>query len=369
MASLWKRSSSKFWFACFTDHLGKQRKKSTRETDKKKALKLAELLEAEYKRTRTSGQMQKLLLEVHREITGEILKPVSLIDFQTGWLKSKKAEGCADSTVVFYTHATARFIEWLGVDAAKPMGSITRAQVESFRNHLTGSLATKTVNHQLKGVKMLFKAALEQGLLSDNPAAAVKTIAAKRATVKRKEAFTLEQVRTILGHCDSEWKTLVLLGLYSGQRLADLQNLKWNQISKEADMLTLVTRKTGTAMTIPAAASLKAHLQEMPRPKDNEAYVLLGLAKLRTNTLSGVFADKLVEAGIRSKDESGDQRDHSRLSFHSLRHSAVTMLKEAGVPLATVKALIGHSSDAMSENYTKIGVEAMTAGAAAFPEI
>ena len=71
MASLWKRSSSQFWFACFTDHKGKQRKKSTKETDKKKALKMAELLEAEYKKARTAGQMQKLLLEVHRDITGE----------------------------------------------------------------------------------------------------------------------------------------------------------------------------------------------------------------------------------------------------------------------------------------------------------
>ena len=162
---------------------------------------------------------------------------------------------------------------------------------------------------------------------------------------------------------------MVLLGTFTGQRLADLQHLKWSQVSADGSMVTLVTRKTGTAMTIPTAATLKAHLMTLERPKDPEAYIHPRLAPLQTNTLSGTFADILVTAGIRSKDEGKDHRDHSRLSFHSLRHSSVTFLKEAGVPLATVMALIGHDSEAMSENYTKIGVEAMAAGAAAFPEI
>jgi len=43
------------------------------------------------------------------------------------------------------------------------------------------------------------------------------------------------------------------------------------------------------------------------------------------------------------------------LSFHSLRHTAVTQLKEAGIPAAVVMELIGHDSAQMSEHYTHVG--------------
>lgn len=204
MASLWKHPESRYWVACFKDNTGKRRKMSTKETDKKKAMKLADAFEAEYRVVRTAAQMQKVMTEIHRSITGETIKQVSLTDFQVTWLAGKKAEGCADSSLVFYKHSTGRLIQWLGKEADKPISAITRAQVEAFRNSLVDTLATKTTNHQLKGLRMMFKAALEQGLVTENPAAQVKTISMKRAPVKRKLAFTMDQIREILPHCSEE---------------------------------------------------------------------------------------------------------------------------------------------------------------------
>lgn len=57
------------------------------------------------------------------------------------------------------------------------------------------------------------------------------------------------------------------------------------------------------------------------------------------------------------------------LSFHNLRHSAVTLLKDAGVPDAVVMELVGHTSRAMSHRYTHVGKEALTKAVNALPEI
>ncbi len=46
-------------------------------------------------------------------------------------------------------------------------------------------------------------------------------------------------------------------------------------------------------------------------------------------------------------------------SFHSLRHTAVSLLKDGGVPDAVVQALVGHESAAMSHRYTHVGREAL----------
>ena len=56
-------------------------------------------------------------------------------------------------------------------------------------------------------------------------------------------------------------------------------------------------------------------------------------------------------------------------SFHSLRHTAVSLLKDAGIPDAVVMALVGHESAAMSHRYTHVGKEALARAAASMPEI
>jgi integrase len=377
MASVWKHPQSQFWVACFTDNAGKQRKKSTKETNRKLALKMAEKLEGEYRKVRTANQMQKLLREAHREITGATLEQASLADYQPRWIASKKAEGCADATMVFYEHSTARFIAFLGSESKKPLSTITKEQVERFRNTLAETLATKTVNHQIQGLRMLFKGAVDGGLAADNPAESVKLIRVKTGEESVKEAFTIEQIRLLLPHCKGYWLGMVLLGVNTGQRLADIQHMKWSQVSADGGEISLVARKTKRPLSIPTSPQLRAYINSMPRPEDPQAFLHPGAAALAGNSLSMAFSKIVIKAGLRPRpalpsnatETPRPKRDHTGLSFHSLRHSAVTFLAEAGIPQAVNMALTGHSSAVMNAHYTKIGKPALALAAAAFPTI
>jgi len=51
------------------------------------------------------------------------------------------------------------------------------------------------------------------------------------------------------------------------------------------------------------------------------------------------------------------------------RHTAVSLLKDAGIPEAAVMELVGHDSKQMSAHYTHVGREALEKAAAAFPEL
>jgi integrase len=81
-------------------------------------------------------------------------------------------------------------------------------------------------------------------------------------------------------------------------------------------------------------------------------------------------------AGLREKQSHegrgigrNARRSGGNLSFHSLRHTAVSLLKDAGIPQAVVQELIGHDSEAMSALYTLVGTEALKKAAAAVPEL
>jgi hypothetical protein len=75
------------------------------------------------------------------------------------------------------------------------------------------------------GVKVLLIClgeAVRQGLLAVNPAVRVKLL--KSNAESKRRAFTLAEIKRILKACsdETEWRGLVLFGLYLGQRLGDL---------------------------------------------------------------------------------------------------------------------------------------------------
>jgi integrase len=92
----------------------------------------------------------------------------------------------------------------------------------------------------------------------------------------------------------------------------------------------------------------------------------------KSGNLSNQFSDILAKAGLREKAphrSRGARRTSYELSFHSLRHTAVSLLKDAGIPEAAVMELVGHDSKQMSAHYTHVGREALEKAAAAFPEL
>ena len=93
--------------------------------------------------------------------------------------------------------------------------------------------------------------------------------------------------------------------------------------------------------------------------------------KGRAGPLSKSFGDLLEAAGLRvhAAAEAGNARARYPLSFHSLRHTATSLLKAAGVPQSVVMDYIGHDSADVSHGYIHTGREAMEKAAAAFPTL
>jgi integrase len=68
----------------------------------------------------------------------------------------------------------------------------------------------------------------------------------------------------------------------------------------------------------------------------------------------------LAEARTHNTTDKGrsSKRETSELSFHCLRHTATSMLKNAGVSDAVARDIIGHDSEAISRQYTHIDMTA-----------
>lgn len=201
MAFVFKHPKSKFWFAGFLDATGKRRNRSTRTTNRKLAQKLAEEYETAARNKRTARQVRKVISTLHRDITGQEVISISLRKFVEQWLAAKKHE-TARTTHTFYTSATDKFLTWLGARADHDIGEVTRENVLAFRNEEAGSLAPKTVNHDLKCLRMVFKAAKRDGVISEDPTEFVETV--RERADKSRRPFTIPELKRVLEACDPD---------------------------------------------------------------------------------------------------------------------------------------------------------------------
>jgi integrase len=151
---------------------------------------------------------------------------------------------------------------------------------------------------------MMFKMARRDALIAENPAEFVERVKKKGGYERR--PFTQEEISSVLAQADEEWRSMILFGLYTGQRLSDIAGFTWDQVNLEKAELRFETAKTGRRMIIPIALPLLSNLRLL-RKKDTGTSPIHPRAAAtlnkndKTSTLSNQFANLLAAAGLRDK--------------------------------------------------------------------
>ncbi len=374
MASLWKHPKSNFWTACFTDEAGRRRKRSTKKLKRSEAQKIADTWEEASRRKISRGQAHRVLSEIFDE-GGQAETTVE--KFARAWLDELKPS-VSPSTFSVYSNGINHFLASMGERAAQPILHLSRADVTRYKKALADGHPV-TGNHRLKLIKMLLKAAREEGYSFDDPFVGLKLFKEDKDAVDARRPFSVPELQKLLAAADAEWRSLILFGLYTGQRLGDIAALRWSQIDIARGELSIITKKTGRKMAIPINTALAEHLATLPAADDPKAMVhpraaaLVAGAKGKVSTLSRHFGELLESAGLRTvaelpagasaHDGKGKGRSAPRkkadLSFHSLRHTARSLLEAAGVPLKTAMELLGHSDIGASHHYVHVEKESL----------
>jgi hypothetical protein len=92
MARIIRKPRSKYWFACFRDLLGRQHRKSTEQTDRRKALEVANHYELVAQHKIKPQNVRGTLSQHYSEIDGQTVSEATLRQFVEGWLKIKELE-------------------------------------------------------------------------------------------------------------------------------------------------------------------------------------------------------------------------------------------------------------------------------------
>lgn len=348
-------------------------KKTTKKTAKSPALTLA----LEWERAAQLGRDRILTESLSREViggilertTGETLRKATLREFCDEWLKGK-ANARQDGTHTRYEATIRRFCEFLTTKAARPLAAVGPHDCQRFYDHLVEEqLAPATLVVEMKTLIGLFNHARRLGLMNTNPATAVQL--PDRIKQVKRQTFTPAQVQMLIDAAETEWKTAILLGYYSGLRLGDAVALEWGAVDLTGNKLVVQTHKTGETLEIPIHPSLEAHLSKLAG--DSNGPLCPGLAAVPVGGRSGLskqFLAVMRKAGIGNNAvDTGGQRKLSRLSFHALRASFNTTLHNKGVDQELRRKLTGHKSDSVNDRYTETQLSTLREAVNKLPEL
>jgi integrase len=194
-----------------------------------------------------------------------------------------------------------------------------------------------------------------------------------------KDVFTPEQIGALVAEAEGDWKGAILCGFYTGLRLKDVADLKWESIDTGLTKIELVPAKTrrkkrNRKVLLPIHPVFAAWLKKQTRGIGKAPVFpsLVGKSGGGKSGLSMAFKRIMDHAGIQGRilrERNGEGRSQSSLSFHSLRHSFNSALANAGVAQEIRQKLTGHASAAMNEVYTHRELEPLRKAVAQLPRI
>ena len=231
------------------------------------------------------------------------------------------------------------------------------------------NLSPSTINEYITQIKHVFKLLSKDAGLLSNPFENVKKLKKKSA---KRDIFELDELKSINNFLEKKetlslstntdldhaiLEPIFIIGINTGLRRSDICNLKWSNISK--GFLTVETAKTGTEVNIPINNPLKAFFgnqkKRLKKLNIDSPYISPELQEKFSSTPDGItyrFKKMLKELNIESTIENEEgHRNTSMKGIHSLRHTYCFLLGLNGTPVSTVRQMVGHMTDKMTEYY------------------
>lgn len=272
------------------------------------------------------------------------------------YLTTYKA-GKAESTQRNFNRAAKELTDYLGAHALKEIDWLTEAKCREFLRSLQNIKEHGTVRTYKSYLHAAFEKAKKAGYIEVNPFGNIEIERSKTEKFKR-QTFTSEEMQRLLTEPAYPWKEAVTISYYTGgQRLGDICNLQWKQIDFTTETIQLTTGKTGREMSIPIIAPLLCVLKELQQRNGSNRYVLPELQIKYTRSKGGAsveFTAMLTAMGIGKRVKSSKSgRMQNVKSFHSIRHTTVTALRESELVSKDVAhEIVGQSSEMVQRAYS-----------------
>lgn len=260
---------------------------------------------------------------------------------------------CANkpATVRFYLEKLARLLEFEPLTSAR-LNRIDAAVIESYVQYRSKQVAPASVNRELATLRRALHLAQEWGVINRVP-----RIRLLPGEGHRDFVLSHQQEPTYLKACPQPLKDVALLILDTGLRVGEAVSLEWRDVHVEpvnGAKFGYVNIREGKSRNAKRNVSLTARASAMLKARAAESrsqWVFPGNGGTRPFRVTSLDHD---HAEVREAVQM--PRD---FVLHSLRHTALSRLGEAGAGAFEIMKIAGHSSVTISQRYVHPSPEAI----------
>ena len=277
-----------------------------------------------------------------------------------------------------YEGQWSQFHKWLKNQhaAAEFLRDVSPEIAVAYIHHLTErGLSGQRINQHLVFLRGLCRELAKPARITANPFEDIKR---RKQAGNSKRMLTVEEIKRIIESATGELRTLFMLGAFLGLRLGDCATLLWSEVDLARKIVARIPRKIAYKgkkgeVLIGIPATLHPYLSALSR---SGKYVVPECAAqyerdptILTNRIKAHLEACKIETVQEGTGKGTDKRAVVLVGFHSLRHSYISIMAQAGASVAVLQKLAGHSSPAMTAHYTHITEQAALDTAAKMPAL
>jgi integrase len=249
--------------------------------------------------------------------------------------------------------------------APRRLSAITRGDVAKLHNSIGQQHGHVSANRAVQLLRAIYNHVIRYcGQNFHNPAAAVELFKEyPRARFLREDELP-RFFQAVARMPDETVRDFVLLALWTGQRRANVQAMRWRDLDMNAATWTIPGEdfKSHKSLVVPLSAPALEILQRRWRDRVNDEWVLPGRGKTGHLVEPKIAWERMLkDAGIEG------------LTLHDLRRTFGSWQVAAGVPLNVVGGSLGHARPETTAIYGRLQLdtirEAVARGAAAMLSI
>jgi integrase len=216
------------------------------------------------------------------------------------------------------------------------------------------------INRAIQAVRIPLRYAIDRDEAKIDPFGKIKPAHEMK---KERGVLTKSEVISLINTpvTDPKHRLAVLLGVLCGMRLGEVRGLHWKDIDREAgiihvrhnwqDMEGIKTPKNGEARDVPLPSTV---YEAAGACGEGDGGLMIFGRKDGKPRCNGYFRLALIAElstiGITPEDQA-----MRNITFHSLRHTFVSLVRLAGINDFQAQALAGHKSPVMMERYSHRG--------------
>lgn len=269
----------------------------------------------------------------------------------------------SNSTINHYKRIATVFMDYLTQSKILSMNQITMDTCNSYLKTLAG-YSFKTVEQNVCGVRHFLRFLHSSGRLAVDYAEKIHMPTVSK-NVKIPSAWQIDELKAMLATIDRSSPigkrdyAMIILACVLGLRISDIKNLRFNNFNWEDKKLTIIQHKTHKPLILPLPdavgwAVIDYIKNGRPNYYESDIIFLKHMPPFDSisdeNHMQQQITRYMRKAGI-------DQRSKKHSGFHSLRHSAASLLLEMETPLPVITDILGHSDSNVTSIYLKIDLQ------------